>query len=88
MTVVINIVTQHAEEASFQWLIRDSAVHEPHYTFKDLANRVEAHLDGLRIVGNAGWQICKQALIDEEPGEVFAATVLAFSSNDEERIAI
>lgn len=87
--IIEDIITQHAEEASFQWLLRNSAVHETHYTCKDLAeldNRVEAHLDGLRIAGDAGWEICKEALIYEEPGEVFAAAVLAFGSGDEERI--
>ena len=95
--IIEDIITQHAEDAAFLWLLRDSAVHEPHYDLKDLAeldNRVEAHLDGLRIAstglstsaGDAGWEICKDALSYQEPGEVFAAAVLAFSSNDEERI--
>jgi len=95
--IIEDIITQHAEDAAFLWLLRDSAVHEPHYDLKDLAeldNRVEAHLDGLRIAstglstsaGDAGWEICKEALSYEEPGEVFAAAVLAFSSSHEERI--
>jgi uncharacterized protein (TIGR02270 family) len=84
-----DILTQHTEESSFLWLLRDRAVHAPHYTLKDLArldNRVEAHLDGLRIAGDVGWDICKENLSCEEPGEIFAAAVLAFESNDEERI--
>ena len=53
-----SIITQHAEEAAFLWLQRDAAVREPHYSLADLAeldNRVEAHIDGLRIAGDAGW---------------------------------
>jgi len=87
--IIEDIIIQHAEDAAFLWLLRDSAVHEPHYSRKDLAeldNRVEAHLDGLRIAGEAGWEICKEALNYEEPGEIFAASVLAFASNDQERI--
>jgi uncharacterized protein (TIGR02270 family) len=87
--IIEDIITQHAEDAAFLWLLRDSAVHEPHYDLKDLTeldNRVEAHLDGLRIAGDAGWEICKDALIYEEPGEIFTASVLAFTSNDQERI--
>ncbi|MCI5166898.1 MAG: TIGR02270 family protein, partial [Candidatus Electrothrix sp. GM3_4] len=87
--IIEDILTQHAEEAAFLWLLRDAAVTQPHYDLDDLAeldNRIEAHLDGLRIAGNAGWEICKEALSYEEPGEVFAAAVLAFSSNDEEHI--
>ena len=61
----------------------------PHYALKDLAKldgRVEAHIDGLRIAGDAGWEICKEAMGAGESGEVFAAAVLAFESGDEARI--
>lgn len=84
-----HIIDQHAEEAAFLWLLRDAAVSAPHYSLKDLAeldNRVEAHLDGLRIVGDAGWAACMTALEIGEPGEVFAASVLAFESGDGKRI--
>jgi len=87
--VIEDIIIQHAEDAAFLWLLRDAAVTQPHYDLDDLAeldNRIEAHLDGLRIAGDAGWEICKEALSYEEPGEIFAAAVLAFGSNDEERI--
>jgi uncharacterized protein (TIGR02270 family) len=89
MTVIPIIIEQHAEEAAFLWLQRDAAVREPHYDLDDLAkldDRVEAHIDGLRISGEAGWDICKQALKLEEPGEVFAASVLAFERRDNKRI--
>ncbi len=59
------------------------------YSLKDfsgLDERVEAHLDGLRIAGQFGWQLCEQALDKEEPGMFFAAAVLAFDSGDTERI--
>ena len=79
--IIKSIVTQHAEEAGFLWMRRDIAVAEPHYSLKDfslkdlakLDGRVEAHLDGLRIAGEPGWEICKEALGLEEPGEVFEA---------------
>jgi hypothetical protein len=63
--IIESIVTQHAEEAAFSWLLRDSATREPHNTLKGLAKldgRMEAHLDGLRIAGEPGWEICKEAL--------------------------
>jgi uncharacterized protein (TIGR02270 family) len=56
---------------------------------KDLAHlddHVEAHIDGLRIAGEAGWEICKEALGLEEPGEVFAAAVLALENRNPTRI--
>jgi hypothetical protein len=43
MTVIPIIIEQHAEDASFNWLLRDAAVSEPHYSLDDLTkldNRV------------------------------------------------
>ena len=88
--VITDIISQHAEEASFLWLLRDSAVRDPHYSLKDLTEldeRVEAHVDGLRIAGEAGWEICKEQLDWEEAGEVFAAAVLAFEIGNDAYIA-
>ena len=87
--VIDTVIQQYAEEAAFLWLLRDAAVKQPHYDLSDLAeldDRVEAHLDGLRIAGEAGWEICKEALAMEEAGEVFAAAVLAFENGEEERV--
>jgi len=47
MTIILDIVSQHAEEAAFLWLLRSNAIYQPHYALKDLAkldDRVEAHL--------------------------------------------
>lgn len=88
--IIHPIIEQHAEDAAFLWLQRGAAVSEPHYSLKDLVHlddRVEAHIDGLRIAGDAGWQICKEALLAiKEPGEVFAAAVLAFEGDDGRRV--
>lgn len=88
-TIISNLLTQHSEEASFLWLLRNAAVRAPHYKLKDLAkldNRVDAHIDGLRIAGDEGWEICKEALAWKEAGEIFTASVLAFESGNEDRI--
>ncbi len=89
MIIIPVILEQHAEEAAFLWLLRDSAVNEPHYSLSDVAHlddRTEAHIDGLRIAGDEGWEICKETLTWEEAGEIFTAAVLAFESGDEDRI--
>ena len=68
--IIQTVIDQHAEETAFLWLLRDAAVSAPHYTLKDLAElegRVEAHLDGLRIAGDPGWEVCERAL---ESGEI------------------
>lgn len=89
MRILPDIVEQHAEEAAFNWLLRDSAVSDPHYKLADLAHlddRMEANIDGLRIAADAGWDICAEAMVIEEPGEVFAAGVLAFESQIPKRM--
>jgi uncharacterized protein (TIGR02270 family) len=87
--IIETIVSQHAEEAAFLWLLRDAAVAAPHYSLKDLAeldDRVEAHIDGLRVAGDEGWPFCADGLGFQESGEVFAAAVIALEGEDRERI--
>jgi len=87
--IIQTIVDLHAEEASFLWLQRDAAIHQPHYLLKDLVgldNKLDANKDGLRIAGDSGWEICKEALSLNEPGEVFAAAVLALESVHGQRV--
>lgn len=88
--VNMEVVAQHAEDAAFLWFSRDSAVRAPHYYLKDLARldeRVEANVDGLRVAGSVGWNLASEALKQGGPGELFAASVLAFESKDAKRIA-
>ncbi len=87
--VMTAVLSQHAEEAAFQWLLRDEAVAAPHYSLSDLAHLddlVSAHLDGLQVAGESGWDICRQELAWQEPGELFTAAVLAFASGLADRI--
>ena len=91
LAVIPTVIEQHAEDAAFQWIVREGAICEPHYSLDDLASTdeiAEAHLDGLRIAGTHGWEICKSALFRKEPAELFAASVLAFESGIDERIQI
>ena len=89
--IIEDIITQHAEEVSFLWLLRDLAIRAPHYSLLELAeldDRLEAHIDGLRIAGEGGWMICQEQLGWEEVAELFAAAFLAFESRDDARIQI
>jgi len=89
LKIIPHIVLQHAENLGFNWLLRDRAINEPHYSLSDLAkldDRLEADIDGLRIAGDAGWEICKQELKWEEAGEIFTASFLAFEIDDALRI--
>ncbi len=79
-TVLVNIIRRHAEEAALLWPLRDAAIHSPFYDLAALCridDRIEAHLDGLRIAGDAGWEMCRAGLVNPEAGEVFTAAVLA-----------
>ena len=85
--ILDSIVSQHAEEAAFLWLLRDDAVTAPHFTLTDLADlesRIEAHLDGLRVAGEAGWEHCLEQLKLSETGEVFTAGFMALDSSLDE----
>ncbi len=70
-------------------MLREIAIHAPHYTLKDLSSldaRIEAHLEGLNVAGPDGWRICVEELKWAEPGEVFAASAVAFASDDVSRM--
>jgi uncharacterized protein (TIGR02270 family) len=86
MRIIPAVIGQHAEEAAILWLLRTTAVRAPHYDLKDIAKldgRVNAHLDGLRIAGQAGWEVCQKELSFEEEGEMFVAVCLAVDSGGE-----
>jgi uncharacterized protein (TIGR02270 family) len=84
------LIVQFAEHIPFLWTSRYGAAIAPHYSLADLArldHRVEAHIDGLRVAGDAGWQLARKEMAWKEPGEVFAAAVLAFESSAPNKIA-
>ena len=88
--IIQDIVDEHADEAAFLWMLRDGAVRAPHYDLADLAEldeRVEAHLDGLRVGGEAGWELLVERLRqNQDAGEAFAAGVLALESKSPKRL--
>ena len=89
MNYIQSVIVEHTVESSFLWLLRASAVAAPHYSLEDLAkldNRVEAHLDGLRIAAEQGWPIVVEELGWKEAGEFFVAALLAFESGKTDRI--
>lgn len=77
--ILDDVIEEHAEEAAFLWQQRDAAVRAPDYDIDDIADadeRVEAHLDGLRIGGEKSWETCKD-LGWELAGEYFTAMSIA-----------
>jgi uncharacterized protein (TIGR02270 family) len=84
--IIEHIVSQHAEESAFLWLLRDSAIREPHYDLKDLdelESRISAHLDGLHVAAAEAWPFCEAGLKQAEVGEVFTAAYVALDQANE-----
>lgn len=88
--MIPDILDQHAEELTFLWLLRDAAALGPHYDLPALAEldeRLDAHLDGLRLAAAEGLVVLRDAAAAGEPGAVFAAALLALERADAEAFA-
>jgi uncharacterized protein (TIGR02270 family) len=85
VSIEAEVFEQHAIEAGLLWPLRDAAARDAAYHLAGLTEldlRLEAHLDGLRLSGDAGWAFCEAALDEGEAGEVFAAALLAVERGD------
>lgn len=86
-----DLCQEHADEAAFLWSLRDRATGDWAYDLRGLAEleeRVEAHIDGLRLAGEAGLSTSFAALDDEgEPGTTFVAALLSVERSDLRSIA-
>ncbi len=79
------LCAEHADEAAFLWTYRDRAATDWAYDVAGLAEldeRVEAHVDGLRIAGHAGLSKALELLDEGEPGSAFVAMLLAVERSD------
>ncbi|MDX8352715.1 hypothetical protein [Cognatiyoonia sp. IB215182] len=82
--ILENIVRQHAEQAAFLWTVYDRALLYPDENpdmdadrLARVVERLEAHLDGLRVAGADGLRIAEERLAEyREPGELFVVRML------------
>lgn len=85
MTILQPILEQHISEAGFLWGQRGFAVVWPHFSPRELAlleERIEAHLDGILIAGEEGWEIVQARLAEsQDAGDMFVAAYCTISSN-------
>jgi uncharacterized protein (TIGR02270 family) len=87
--VIPGIVDQHHEDAASLWLIRANAVGPSAFRLADLVRfdeRVEAHIDGLRLAQMSGWSASPDELDKGGAGEFFVAGILAVESDDPGRL--
>ncbi|PKA43464.1 hypothetical protein CWR43_10900 [Rhizobium sullae] len=83
--VLRKIVRQHAEQAAFLWTVYDYHLLHPDENpdmdeerLARLVERLEAHLDGLRVAGAAGLEIAKERYAEfPEAGELFVLRMLS-----------
>jgi hypothetical protein len=82
--VLYEIVRQHAEMAAFLWTVYDHHLLHPDENpemdeerLARLVERLEAHLDGLRVAGDEGRRIAAERYAEyPEPGELFVVRML------------
>ena len=87
--IIPDIIEQHWEEACLLWGRRCASVNKPSFSLQTLAEldeRIEAHLDGLRVAGKEGWELCLKIATWENPYEAFVAGVLSLEGTDEARV--
>ncbi|MFO0757422.1 MAG: TIGR02270 family protein [Byssovorax sp.] len=81
-----HFLDQHAGDAACLFSRREAASGRSRYRLADLAfldERIDAHLDGLRLAGADGWEACLDALdAAEEPEDLFAPAAIAAEQDD------
>jgi len=86
-----DIIVEHLDESTFLWLQRRAATNAPNYSpsqFRDLDDRLESHIDGLRVARDSGWTLADAALEGKGPENYFPASVLAAEAADSRMFAI
>jgi uncharacterized protein (TIGR02270 family) len=86
MQIRRDIVFKHAEDAAFVWTLRESSLRHGGDNQRSrlaLDLRLDAHLDGLTLAGEAGFAACLDLLETfGSPAELFAAAAVALGLNN------
>lgn len=87
--MIRTMIEEHAREAAELSALRAGFLMAPDRSLRDLCaldERIEAHLDGLRIGGRGAARLCERATDLGGPEELFVSATLAFESRDRARI--
>ncbi|HYO65988.1 MAG TPA: TIGR02270 family protein [Archangium sp.] len=86
--MLLDVVEEHLDEASWQWLQRDRCLLAPDYDLVETATveeRLLAHVDGLVVAGSgAAETILVPALAPEDPCRAAAAALALLEGGEEE----
>ena len=85
-----DLYEEHADEAAFLWKLRSGAVSDPLYDLDDLCaldERIEAHIDGLRLAGPEGLEAAEELVDEGESGAEFVAMCVALHNRDMQIVA-
>lgn len=84
--IIAPLVARHAGDAAFYWQQRDTSVHSPLVGLPQLMEfdrLLDAHLDGLRVAEDAGWDCALEQLRRwQRAPQVFVCTLLALEHSE------
>ena len=86
-----DILEEHWDDLDFLWSQRGVIVFDGDYDLLELAEheeRIEAHLDGLRIAGARGLSVAREVLASGAAPQAAIATRLLMESGDEDRALV
>ncbi|HET8707414.1 MAG TPA: TIGR02270 family protein [Pseudomonadales bacterium] len=88
--VIDDILSQHAEEAAFLYVLRTHHLHASHIKLRDLARhdeRISAHVDGLRVAGADADVVMVRQLENPGPGDLFVNTLFALERKNSQKLS-
>ena len=84
--IIPNLIRRHTEDAAFYWLQHDTSAYSPRLDLDGLERfsyLLAAHLEGIEVAGDAGWQPSLAALQKwKQTGEAFVCAYTALQNND------
>ena len=84
--IIPPLIRRHVEDAAFYWIQHDASAYSPRLTLTGLerfSHLLSAHLEGIEVAGDAGWQSSLAALQKwRQAGEAFVCTYAALQNNN------